>query len=110
MRDADAVSVVLLLIFMTISPLWVPVLMASKAPLSVVKEPEAVPELAVRVTWEKPTIGQNRSKPDKRMLKKRFFLINKELFVFVRLLFELFADVDRVSNEGKYENAIKNQR
>jgi hypothetical protein len=50
--------------------------MASNAPFRVVNEPEAVPDVAVRVTWENPTIEHNRSKPDKRILKNRFFLMN----------------------------------
>ena len=41
---------VLALILMTIVPVWVPALIASKAPFRVVNEPEAVPEVAVRVT------------------------------------------------------------
>jgi len=41
----------------------------------VVNEPDAVPVVAVRVTWENPTIEHNRSKPDKRILKNRFLLI-----------------------------------
>ena len=49
-NDADAVSVVLAFILITIAPLWVPALMASKAPFKVVKEPDAVPEVAVKVT------------------------------------------------------------
>ena len=41
---------VLALILITISPLWVPALIASKAPFRVVNEPLAVPDVAVRVT------------------------------------------------------------
>jgi hypothetical protein len=37
---------------MTIAPWWVPALIASNAPFRVLNEPEAVAELAVRVTCE----------------------------------------------------------
>ena len=75
-NDADASSVVFALIFITISPLWVPALMASNAPFRVVNEPEAVPEVAVRVTCEKPAL-ENRSKKQMKidLMHKRFFSI-----------------------------------
>ena len=52
-------------ILITIAPLWVPALMASKAPFKVVNDPDAVPEVAVKVTCENPVKDKKRVKHKK---------------------------------------------
>lgn len=64
---------VLALMLMTIAPWCVPALMASKASFKVVKEPEPVPDEAVRVTCENPESElQSRMAQRSDLLKRRF--------------------------------------
>lgn len=69
LRTADAASVVLPVIVIVMAPLWVPMLMASKAPFSVVNVPVAVPEVAERDTCEYPA-----RLPVSRIIKKKLLI------------------------------------
>lgn len=70
---AVAVSEVLALMLITITPWCVPPLMASKAPYSVVNDPVVVPELAVSVTCAPVETEMQSRKTETTDFRKKHF-------------------------------------
>ena len=99
--EADNVSVVLALILITMTPLWVPRLMASNAPFRVVKLPVAVPDVAVRVTCAMPAIEQNSK-------RNRNNALTVELLRCIHVRFRKVLDCLYIRASDRMFNSMRN--